>query len=220
MSNRFDNRSVDTFKKDIYFATKLEKYFFKRWLEVCLDLIYRYEDNGCGNDGEFIPKGNTAGADYKVSGTLMFDDGNKEVTDHPLEIKWVPTAGKLTLKENDLKAYIKEGASILFIYNSVNCGTDFRKPKDYDIDKHIKLLDSKSQQIKCGIMWHEKVKEFYNYAKENNLIKPIFYMGNKSGVVLQQKDFSKWFKEGSFQRYGPPEDWEESPWEENEGLFS
>jgi hypothetical protein len=118
-----------------------------------------------------------------------------KLVDEPLEIKWVPTAGKLTLKENDLKAYIREGASILFVYNSVKCGTDLRKPKDYDFDKHIKLLDSKSQQIKYGIMWHDQVKDFYNDAKENGLVKPIFYMGNKPGVILKQEHYSKWFKE-------------------------
>ena len=64
-----------------------------------------------------------------------------------------------------------------------------------DFDKHIKLLDSKSQQIKYGIMWHDQVKDFYNDAKENGLVKPIFYMGNKPGVILKQEHYSKWFKE-------------------------
>jgi hypothetical protein len=203
MTTRFDNRSVDTFKKDIYFATKLEKYFFNKWLDVIKrsdDItVSSWEDNGCGNDGEFIEKGNTAGADYKISGYVTQHNGKQSVAtklvDEPLEIKWVPTAGKLTLKENDLKAYIREGASILLIYNSVNCGADLRKPKDYDFDKHIKLLDSKGQQIKYGIMWHDKVKDFYNDAKENGLVKPIFYMGNKPGVILKQEYYSKWFRE-------------------------
>jgi|TARA_R110000751_G_scaffold60557_1_gene126330 hypothetical protein len=197
MSNRFDNRSVSTFKKDIYFATKLEKYFFNKWLEVISVSDYvsvsSWGDNGCGNDGEFIASGNTSGADYKISGTLK--DPHSELVDEPLEIKWVPTSGKFTLKENDLKAYMREDASILFIYNSVRCGTDMRKPKDYDFERHIQLVESKSQQIKWGIMWSSKVKEFYNHATENNLFRPINYMGGKSGVVLKQQDFPKWFRE-------------------------
>ena len=201
MSTRFDNRSVSTFKKDIYFATKLEKYFFTEWLErvksgSCDLDVTEWSDNGCGNDGEFIAKGNTAGADYKISGTIGGSSGlDAQLTDEPLEIKWVPTAGKFTLKENDLKAYVREQASILFIYNSVRCGTDMRKPKDYDFERHIQLVESKSQQIKWGIMWSPKVKEFYNYAKENNLFRPINYMGGKSGVVLTQSEFPRWFKE-------------------------
>ena len=150
MSNRFDNRSVSTFKKDIYFTTKLEKYFFHKWLEVVGNsdsmTVSSWSDNGCGNDGEFIAKGNTAGADYKISGSINARHGlEAELLDEPLEIKWVPTAGKFTLKENDLKAYIREGASILFIYNAIRCGTDMRKPKDYDFERHVKLVESKSQ---------------------------------------------------------------------------
>lgn len=197
MSNRFDNRTVATFKKDIYFATKLEKYFFNEWLNRCKPWIQisEHSDNGCGNDGEFIEKGNTAGADYRISGLLTTEDEACAIIDTPLEIKWVPTAGKFTLKENDLKAYIKEKASILFIYNAVSCGTNLRKPKDYDLEKHIKLVESKSQQIRWGIMWDNTVRKFYDDAKKNNLFKPIHYMGGKSGVVLKQKDFPKWFKE-------------------------
>ena len=191
MSNRFDNRSVSTFKKDIYFGTQLEKYFFSEWLSVCEDnpdiTITDWDNNGVDNDGGFIASGNTAGADYRVSGSFLPDE---TFMDHPLEVKWVPTAGKFTLKEGDLKSYIKEGASILFIYNSVRCGTDLRKPKDYDLDRHIKLIESKSQQIRWGIMWSDRVKEFYDNAKENNLIESIRYMGRQTGRRLEAGRFS------------------------------
>tara|TARA_Y100000385_G_scaffold279334_1_gene328875 strand:- start:802 stop:1368 length:567 start_codon:yes stop_codon:yes gene_type:complete len=182
MSNRFDNRSVNTFKKDIKFGTMLEKYFFHQWLEVATStlMILSWEDNGCGNDGEFIASGNTAGADYKVN-------------DVPLEIKWVPTAGKFTLKENDLKAYIREGADILFIYNTGK--SKLRKPKDYDLPKHIELIEENETDIRWGIMQGSDVKRLYEYAKENNLFRPINYMGGKSAVVLKSKDFHKYFME-------------------------
>ena len=63
MSNRFDNRSIDTFKRDIKFATMLEKYLFEGWLKRVKDKnsnvkVDSWKDNGCGNDGEFIEKGN------------------------------------------------------------------------------------------------------------------------------------------------------------------
>lgn len=199
MSNRFDNRSVSRFKKDIYFSTMMEKYFFDKWRGVVKDaqgmVIDDWDNNGCGNDGEFIAKGNTAGADYKISASFEDESNTIELVDHPLEIKWVPTAGKFTLKEGDLKAYVKEGASILFIYNSVNCGTNMRKPKDYDLDKYKQLVESKSQQIRWGVMWSDMVERFYNNAKENNSFRPINYMGGKSGVVLKSSDFGKWFTE-------------------------
>ena len=199
MSNRFDNRTVSTFKKDIYFSTMMEKYFFDKWRGVVKKaqgmVIEDWDNNGCGNDGEFIAKGNTAGADYKISACFEDESNTIELVDHPLEIKWVPTAGKFTLKEGDLKAYVKEGASILFIYNSVNCGTNMRKPKDYDLDKYKQLVESKGQQIRWGVMWSDMVERFYNSTKENNLFRPISYMGGKSGVVLKSSDFGKWFTE-------------------------
>ena len=199
MSSRFDNRSVSRFKKDIYFSTMMEKYFFDKWRGIVKKaqgmVIEDWDNNGCGNDGEFIEKGNTSGADYKISACFEDESNTIELIDHPLEIKWVPTAGKFTLKEGDLKAYVKEGASILFIYNSVNCGTNMRKPKDYDLDKYKKLVESKSHQIRWGVMWSDMVYRFYNNAKENNLFRPINYMGGKSGVVLKSSDFGKWFTE-------------------------
>ena len=166
MSNRFDNRTVSTFKKDIKFGTMVEKYFFNKWRDIIASTegmnIEDWEDNGCGNDGEFIAKGNTAGADYRVS--AAFECESVAVVGHPLEMKWVPTAGKFTLKENDL-------------------------------DKYKQLVESKSQQIRWGIMWADKVEELYNSSKENNSFRPINYMGGKSGIVLKSSDFSKWFVE-------------------------
>lgn len=205
MSNRFDNRTVSTFKKDIYFSTMMEKYFFDKWRDIVKVtegmVIDDWDNNGCGNDGEFIAKGNTAGADYKISASFedCFWSETIQLVDEPLEIKWVPTAGKFTLKEGDLKAYVKEGASILFIYNSVNCGTNMRKPKDYDLDKYKQLVESKGQQIRWGVMWSDMVEKFYDTAKENNSFRPINYMGGKSGVVLKSGDFKYWFDEHNWE---------------------
>ncbi len=203
MSYRFDNRSKDQFKKDIYFATHLEKYFFNKWLDIVKGSdfinVTSWGDNGCGNDGEFIEKGNTSGADYKISGELTMRSGNKKpVTDMPLELKWVPTAGKFTLKKGDLKAYVRESANILFIYNSVRCGTDLRKPKDGDLEKHIGRIEEVNSQIRWGIMLSEKVKEFYDFHEQNDGFRPINYMGGKPGVVLRQSQFSDWFTERSW----------------------
>jgi len=195
MTSRFDNRTKAVFKKDIKFSTKLEKYWWDNWLKHCEQrediTVKNPRDNGCGNDGEFIAKGNTAGADYMADVQYLKAD----VQDLPVEIKWVPTAGKFTLKENDLKSYVKEGACILFVYNSIRCGTDLRKPKSYDFDKHVKLIESKRDQMKWGLMMQASVKKLYEDAKQKALFEPIHYMGNKLGIILKEADYGKWFQE-------------------------
>ena len=188
---RFDSRSKETFKKDIAFATALEGYLFTEWVNraIATDgvVLESWDDNGCGNDGGFIESGkSTFGADFMVS---MFYFG-KHYKDLPLEMKFVPTAGKFTLKKNDLKAYAKENAAILFIYNSHNCGLDMRKPRDYNWECHIKKIEGKAKDLKWGIMFPETVKKVLGLT---NRFKPIQYMGGKIGIVIQSNEFDKFF---------------------------
>ena len=196
MSNRFDNRSIDEFKKQIKFSTLLESYFFNGWIEACKNnkevSPSNPRNNGVDNSGEFIESGNTAGADYLVD--LQY--GNADMKDLPLEVKWVPSYGKLTLKENDLKAYIRESAGILFIYSSEKINIDMRLPKNnYDFDGHIKKIESIQDKLQWGIMFPENVRNILDKFRASGRIKPIYYMGNKPGIVLQQSEFSDWFKE-------------------------
>ena len=197
MDRRFDNRTKSTFKKDIKFGTMMEKYFFDQWVSICNDrkdiVLSNPRDNGVGNDGEYVETGtNTSGADFKVDLEYSY---YKEQKDMPLEMKWVPTAGKFSLKINDLKAYIREKAAILFVYNSVNCGTNLRKPKDYNLEKYVNLIESKADQLKWGIMWPEVVEVFLQTHQDTGKIQKIPYMGGKLGIILKQEDFCSWFKE-------------------------
>lgn len=195
MSNRFDNRTVDRFKEQIKFSTMLEGYFFNRWLEVCNNLDYIFpenpRDNGIDNSGEFIEQGKTSGADYMVD----LEYNNMHYKDMPLEVKWVPTHGKLTLKAGDLKAYIKESAAILFIYNSKRLDIDLRMPKDFNFNNHVEKLKSIEHQFKWAIMMPENVENLLKTFTTQGRIKPIYYMGNKPGLVLTQPEFGIWFTE-------------------------
>jgi hypothetical protein len=194
---RFDNRSKDTFKKDIKFATMLEGYFFSEWIERAANtssvILESWGDNGVNNDGEFIESGNsTMGADFKVS--MFYKD--KHYNNLPLEMKWVPTAGKFTLKKNDLRAYQKENAAILFVYNTKNCGLDMRKPRDYNLEKHVSKIEGKAKDIKWGIMFPEMVTEILGLT---NRFKKIQYMGWKEGIVIQSNEFDKFFDQHNWE---------------------
>lgn len=194
MSRRFDHRDKNTFKKDIFFSTMIEKYWWNKWMDqskIRDDLkISNARDNGCDNDGKFIESGVTAGADYIADIEYL----DVSIQDCPIEIKWVPTAGKATLKQGDIKSYIKESAAILFIY-SHESRANLRKPRDYDIDSHISLIESQIESIRWGLMMPEKVSEMYQEYKDQDKIVPIYYMGNKPGLIITAKDFDKWFKQ-------------------------
>lgn len=194
MSRRFDGRTKGEFKKDIKFTTQVESYFFERFLAVAKQTkgiwVSNPTDNGVDNSGEYLAKGNTAGADYRVD--LRYKHLNEK--QHPLEIKWVPTAGKFTLKENDLKAYVEEGASILFIYNTKN-NLNLRKPKDLDLPRHIRRIESKVEDIRWGIMFHDWVRFFLEFHQKYDKFRPVPYMGNKRAVILPQKEYPRWIAE-------------------------
>lgn len=187
---RFDNRSKATFKKDIAFGTAIERYWWHGFLAQLEKYSVEYanpRDHGVGNDGEYVETGtNTAGADYIID----IRRGETWHRDMPMEVKWVPTAGKLTLKKNDLKAYANENAAILFIYNSVRDNVDLRKPKDYDLDRHLGRIEAKKPDIKWGVMFPHKVQRVLDTA----FFEPIPYMGNKQGIIIKQHNYEAWFK--------------------------
>lgn len=181
MSNRFDNRDRGTFTKDIKFTTLVEKFLFSKWLETQDDIIDS-SDNGCDNDGEYIEEGtDTSGADYKIT--------TSEFKDQPLEVKWVPVHNKMTLKRYDLRAYIEEGAAILFIYPKEYVGNLCKPRDDHDLDKHIDLIESKIDQFKWGIISAEKVKQLYDQAESDGWTK--WY--GKDAYIIKREDFDKWF---------------------------
>lgn len=186
---RFDSRSKETFKKDIYFGTKLEKYWFDRFLHQC-DIredieLYSHADNGVDNDGGFIASGKTVGADYRV--TIEYQDRMHEIL--PLEMKWVPNGKKFTLKTGDVKGYLREEAAILFVWNT-NSKADLRKPKDYDFEKHVQRIVDNNEYMRWGIVLPNDLQRMSNdYESE---VKPIFYMGNKPGFVIYQENFQEY----------------------------
>jgi hypothetical protein len=192
MSRRFDFRDKETFKKDIYFSTMLEKHWWEKWLSATKNrddiLVQNPRSNGCDNTGEFIEHGPTSGADYIA--TLTYK--GVQVEDCPVEIKWVPTSGKITLKEGDIKAYLKENAYILLIYSFAG-DVDLKKPKDYDLDKHIQRIEDNLDNIAWALLSSEKLRELYQNFLADGRIKPVPYVGNKNALVLKSSEYDSWF---------------------------
>jgi len=109
-SYRFDVRDEKQFKKDIELgvarerlAIALFKHYLKREHGFTGDIV----ENGCDMSGEFIPDISkvTAGADYLV-GKNQF----------PIEVKTSATHSKIIyLKVQQIKSYVRQGASLLFV---------------------------------------------------------------------------------------------------------
>lgn len=198
MSKRFDNRTEQQFKEDIFFATAIENHFWNTWVSRSSDqdniTIENPADNGVANDGSFIPDGvNTAGADFKAD----IKYANLDQKDHPIEMKWVPTYGKVTLKEADIKAYLNEGSSILFIYpnrKTINLRKP-RYPRKQDIANHIKKIESCYRYLRWGLLTPRKLAELDSWAQANDGYQPIPYMGGKSGVIIPFERFSTYWSE-------------------------
>jgi len=185
--SRFDNRTIEQFKKDIKFGTMIENL----WMKHSFDSIKKsniypdtvsYKENGIDNSGEYQKKSN-GNADFIIT-------GNK---DHLLEIKWCPTKGKVSFKNADLINYIKQSADILLIYNSGE--ETLKQPKDTDFDKHWDKIINNIKNIKWAII---NTKSINNIVKKEKLIN-IRYMGNKPGFIIYEKDFEKYFTLRNFE---------------------
>jgi hypothetical protein len=188
---RFDNRSKDAFKKDIYFGTAVESYWWDKLLveaERCNGFGFdHHRSNGCGNDGRYLKTGtNTGGADYYASG-WVFDQSFA----HGIEVKWVSSPGRITLKKADVDCYLKEGSG-LYIIQNIDRSIDLRKPKgNHNIETHLSRLDKACADGK--IVWSLMLaNNFACMMDEFTDYRPIKYMGNKQGVVIQDDDWIRY----------------------------
>lgn len=109
---RFDERSKEEFEKDIKSHTMEERALFLLWL----DLIEKdtgsrpkFKDTGCGKDGAFLDdKDVNTDPDFEVEGY------------GEIEVKFAkPMLNRnFHLKTNQVKSYLKKGATILMVNGS------------------------------------------------------------------------------------------------------
>ena len=168
IKSRKDNRSILQFSKDIKLHTLKELYLMKLWAGEMGKQGYsiRYEDYGCGNNGELLTKSNN-NPDYKI-----WINGKEKL----LEIKNSPSCDRWTFKLVDLKSYIKQGASILIVWGT---GRIEMNPSSYN-----------KENTRYGIISTKKIKkmlEYYTPYKER-------LFGFKICICVPKTDFNKWVK--------------------------
>jgi hypothetical protein len=110
MNRRFDYRSKEEFKREIKDRTEQERLLFLRWIKILEaeagGITPKYQDNGCGQHGEFLENHEVSlDADFVVDGY------------GPLEVKFAKPLLKdvFHLKVGQTKSYIKQGATVLMV---------------------------------------------------------------------------------------------------------
>lgn len=178
---RFDNRDKETFSRDIKFGTMMEQL----WMRKCLPEIIKHniypgfislKDNGVDNTGEFQERSN-GNADFIVT----TNQGQ-----HPLEVKWAPTKGKITLKLHDLTGYLNQGADILVIYNNSN--VSLKQPTHTDYSQHWAIIEKYMDKIQWGIIYNSSIRKILELTPQK-----IFYMGGKQGFIINESAFHHYF---------------------------
>lgn len=102
---RRDNRSIEEFAADILHGHKVEREIIDRyveWVERTKGIVLDVQDNGIDNSGKLLDKA-SSDADYKING-------------HPVEVKFNNRhLNVFHLKVGQLKSYIRQGATILWV---------------------------------------------------------------------------------------------------------
>ena len=180
--SRLDGRSLGEFKKHMKFTTEIESRLMGLWAESPSARCDWYVDNGIDNGGEYVPDGiDTSDVDFvaSVAGEIK-----------QLEMKFVPTAGKLSLKSVDVANYIRKGADILFIFY-IGEGT-LKVPKVKCIETHWgKIMDAHDTgHLRWSIMKNERIHD----VRRNEDRISIPYMGGKPGYIIDQASYKNYMR--------------------------
>ena len=137
---RFDNRSKERFVKDISDGNRIERMLLERWLLTIGNPAYT--DNGCGNDGEFLPFDEvTTEPDFEVEGVGL------------VEVKFCrPIPEYFHLKSSQIQHYIAKGAQLLMV---LGAGKEFPKYKLISVDDLAFLLKA-CDEVTCRQFGNKK----------------------------------------------------------------
>lgn len=180
--SRLDGRSLHAFKRHIKFTTEMESRLMKLWAESPSSGCDWYANNGVDNNGEYVADGtDTSDVDFVAS-----VNGREQ----QLELKFVPTHGKLTLKSADVANYIRKGAGILFIINTSK--VSLKVPKEKCIESHWnRVLDTyNAGKLRWAILDSDKL----HLIKEREERVSIPYMGGKPGYIIKSESFADYMR--------------------------
>ena len=186
---RLENRSVAEFTSHIAFTTEVESRIMDAWAESSNSGCLWYQDNGVDNNGGFVKNGvDTSAVDFIA---------NINGIETPIEMKFVPTKGKLSLKSADIHNYLRQNANVLFVFNMSD--KTLKVPEDKDIKKHWrKIRDTwKAGLLKWAIVGPSTLVEMH----EKNREVLIPYMGFKPGIIVDESEYGHYFRLRRF-RYG------------------
>lgn len=176
LQRRKDRRTLGEFALQVYDSSMREKFLITEWLKILGREDVRIEDYGIANDGRIImdPDGEQGKPDYRIisdKGVFKF------------EVKFCPTAAKLTFKSGDLHSYIDHDATVLIIMaNMAMIG-----PNGF---AHVE----KPLEVPAGTKWTLLFKET---CKKMLLELPVVQyreIGYKRGVQLKKHNMHKFIK--------------------------
>lgn len=124
---RFDTRSREQFARDIQDGNRIERRLLERWL-LTIDNP-KYEDNGCGNDGEYLDFADVNDdPDFNVEGIGL------------VEVKFCrPIPEFFHLKVSQVQHYVDRNAQLLMV---LGAGKEYPKHTLISVDDLRFLLEA------------------------------------------------------------------------------
>lgn len=180
--SRRDGRSVSEFTSHIKFTTEIESRLMDAWAESRNSGCDWYQDNGIDNGGGYVKDGtDTSAVDFVACINGI---------ETPLEMKFVPTAGKLTLKSADIHNYVRQNANVLFIFNLSE--RSLKVPKERNVRSHWSKIRNtwKRGELKWAIVGPTTLCEMLEDTPEQI----IPYMGYKPGIIVTEDNYSKYLR--------------------------
>lgn len=182
VDRRRDSRTLGEFALQVYDNTKREKFLIEQWCGQWPDKEYGIIDHGIANNGCLILDTSKCKSvsDYKL---YVWKGGNHGYESSLLEIKFCPCQWKLTYKQADFAAYLREESLILTIMGD----TRMLGPNG-DPDNNQPL------QLPAGLQWILMGASEINHIMEKIPVRMHREVGYKPSYQLFKASFPQFVK--------------------------